>query len=224
MSLEQYSFQSGEGLLLSTEAVPNGNMLETTAQFLLLSLPTELTGEDHNKYVDGIDRCERGDHYPGLFYREPARINNTSVDDYLSLCGEQNIAQDVYYAGCAGLGFFDVAKPYQVSMIGSTWLWRFQGFWQHVKINARRKVYPLGRLIWAASILIAALQPASNQDSWIQSHLMILTATTAGYKSFIGRMAVRYWKWRKPKETWRIVADKIKIEDHPLVNVWKPYG
>lgn len=213
MNLEKYSFPvTNGGLLLSTEPFPNGNMLGATAQLSFL-----LGDKIPIAYFIGMDYCERT---PGTFSRYPNTLEDTSVDDYLSLACSKAYANDIYSLALERFGFITVFWPVTTY---NQWILRFQGFWQHTKISAGVKVGPLGRLIWALSIILAAKKPMNNQDSWMQSHLMVLVKERRGWKSWIGDLAVSYWRKKKVMTTSEIAAEYIGVKDHPLVEAWKGY-
>lgn len=219
-NIVNYTFPSKMGLLLSTEPHPNGNMLGATSQYIFLTsdLLFGLSLEMRVPYFMGISACEKP---LGAYFRGPDSTDNTSVDDYLEICLLPLAAQRCLSNARRSLGFIDVNFP-KVSF--SQFMFRFQGFWQHMKISAGACVWPLGRVIWAVSIVMAARQPFSNQDSWIESHLMILLKERRGWHSFIGDLAVSYWRKKKGNMTTaQIMADYCKIPDHPLVRAWEPY-
>lgn len=209
--LAQYTFPTPFGKLLSSQPFPNGNMVGYTAQLLLVgSLPPLLA----NEYEMGLYDCEIK---KGVFSRHPESMQNTSVDDYLSAACDKYRAKRIWWHGLTHFGFFNVETGFHWKQ----WLWRFVGFWQHVKISAGIPVGPIGRLIWACSIMIAADQQEDNRDSWIQSHMMILTARARGYKSLLGELAIGYWLEKKMLPTWMITRNYLVLSEHPLIDAWK---
>lgn len=217
MNLRDYSFQTHSGgLVLSTQKVPNGNMVGATGQFITL-MPF-LGGIE--LYVQGLMDCEK---LPGVFSRDQKYLYNTSIDDYLEATSIPHIAARCLDTAIYHYGFLDLFYP-KVSF--EQWVLRFQGFWQHMKISAGRFVGPIGRIMWAASIVIAAHKDFNDQDSWIQSHLMIIVKERSNMKSLICTLAARYWRKHKgTMTTSQIMADYVGLDcyDHPLIEAWKPY-
>lgn len=215
MNLTPYTFLTPNGKMISTTTTWTGNMVYSTA--MLIFLTADDATFNNMEYIAGLMDCEKG--HIGAFSRNPFTPDNTSVDDYLAACSLPQFAATTYARSWFGfIGVTDGIGP------RSQWLMRFQGFWQHMKISAGITVWPLGRFMWALSIWLAARQPLSNQDSWIQSHMMLLTKERAGWQSWIGDFAIRYWWKRKGSATTaEIMADYLKIPDHPLVLLWEKY-
>lgn len=223
-NLDKYSFPTKSGgLLLSSQTVPNLNMLNYTAQLLFLAKNDDLTPEQKFQYFAGIIDCEKPE---GMFYRSPTNSDDTSVDDYLALSCHKQLAIDIL--DNSTWGFVSVKpitwKQRLLPFFQKQWLYRFAGLWTHMKISAGYRVWPLGRFVWALSIFLAAREPMSSQDSWMESHLMILTKRQRGWKSWLGDKAVQYWLKKKTKPTSQIFAEYSGISDHPLVDAWIPYG
>lgn len=203
-----------DGYLLSTENYPNGNMVGYTSQLIFLT-PRSMMNQ---ALMLGLQDCGAGS---GVVTRHPGKIENTSVDDYLALACVYPFANIVLSKAHRNFGFIDLNFP-QVSV--NSFMFRFQGFWQHLKVCAKAVVGPLGRAIWAISIVLAARKPFDNIDSWVESHLMVLAKERYGYNSFIGDLAVKYWRKKKGNvKTSDLYAKYIGVTDHPLVWAWKPY-
>jgi hypothetical protein len=225
-NLDAYSFDvPNGGLLLSSEPFPDGNMLYYTSQLLFLTKSNDLgvclkTGvQMATLYTMGIQACQVKE---GLYSRYPTTLSNTSVDDYLGLGCLTTYAHEILTYGREHFGFYNVLYP---KITFAQWLFRFQGLWQHLKISSRNFIGPLGRLIWAVSIFLSARKPLSDQDSWIQSHLMVLAYKRSGLKSIICNLASKYFLYRKHDvSTSEIMHAYCGIADHPLVEAWKPYA
>jgi hypothetical protein len=195
--------------LLSTQPFDNGNMLYATAQYMFLR-------EQYDEcLLLGIGLCSNG---KGAFYRSPDNKSNTSVDDYLALCCISYYAYYIYKYSF--LGFIDVNAPkYSIAQ----WMFRFNGFWQHMKLSAGIWVGPIGSLVWAYSVYKACQQPVSNQDSWIQTHLMVITAERGKVSNWLIKKAIEYFYEHKPLPTSRIMTQYIGDDSHPLIKAWEKY-
>lgn len=221
-NLEKYTFPcgtfaSGAASLLSTQTFLNGNVTNATSQLLLL-VP-HLPFFQWILYSRGIQMCEK---LPGVYSRQPLSNDNTSVDDYLAIGCDKDCANRILTSARSNLGFVDIhnSRPRNWAQF----IFRFQGLWQHLKVSADESVGPIGRLIWAVSIVMAAKQPFTNQDSWSQSHMMIIVKERRGFKSFICDLAIKYWRKKKTMTTSDMMAAYIGDPDHPLVQAWRIYN
>lgn len=215
-NLDKYTFSYPvDGQLLSTEPFTNGNMLYATAQFLYVQYG--LSTDQFLRYNTGIRFCRAPN---GAYARTPQLAENTSVDDYLAITCFGGPAVLVLSAARKRFGFLDINPS---GFRFSQFLFRFQGLWQHMRISAREKIGLFGQLMWAISIFLAARQPVENQDSWIQSHLMILVATRSSLlsESWICQKACKYWWSKKTAPTSEIMAKYIGDPSHPLVTAWQ---
>jgi hypothetical protein len=200
--------------LLSTQLFQNGNMIYSTAMYLFLTPKRDL------EIVQALREFEVK---PGLYSRYADQIQNTSVDDYLAAASLPGQALRILNYGRAHFGFFDCEKGFFPKP--KQFLFRFQGFWQHARIVAGEDIKGLGAQIWSTAIRLAASEPETNQDGWIQSHLMVLAWEGSWMKTHPTMFkAVQEWKRRKPKATWKLMADYIGDSLHPLVEAWKNYG
>lgn len=226
-NLEKYTFPTKNGKLLSTEPFPNGNMLRTTAEFLIL------TGRRDQSFLNGIDDCltEQSifNRYPiALPANDPKSIlENTSVDDLL-VVGASSFFDSfrVLTAARKNLGFYDVnlKRPW------SQFIFRFQGMWQTLRMRAAEKLGPIAKAIWALSLYLAAKKPITEQDNWVLSHITVIVyESTKSYTSTKGgnwpcNKAVAYWRSKKTRKTYEIMAGYIGDPDHPLVQAWRIQG
>lgn len=219
--MSEYIFPTRNGLVLSTQKWFNGNVNYATAMLLFLQ-PDHPQAEAFKRGLMDLEVK------PGILSRYELPLTNTSIDDYLARCLDPSFAHRCHKTGLYHLGFIS---------IGFSWrqfLFRFQGFWQHMKISSGAWVGPLGRYIWARSIRLAADKPITNQDGWIQSHLMILTLNeknTVNEREGMGlppyrgmHRAIEYFMLKKTKPTWEIMADYIGDSKHELVDAWMSYG
>jgi hypothetical protein len=218
-NLEKYTFPTKNGRLLSTEPFPNGNMLRSTAELLIL-VPEIPEGR---AYMAGIEDCrvtEERNHQL-VYSRYPDRAENTSIDDLL-IAGsvDTTSAQEVLASARSNLGFYSVDGK----RIFPQFIFRFQGMWQHLRMVAEEKVGLVGQAIWALSLYLAAKKPITNQDNWVLSHLMVLTYNQSRFKSKLCDLAIRYWQSKKTKTTSQIMSEYIGDPAHPLVEAWKKYN
>ncbi len=201
----------GESSFLSSEPFWNGNVNDVSAEYAYL------------KKDDGLWKAlKRLELSPGVLSRSPFNCTNTSVDDYLARACDPEFAKRMLHHGRTHLGFLNCETGFKPRQF----LYRFQGMWQHARISAGEKPGAIGQFFWVKSVELAAEQPVTNQDGWRQSHLMILRAKEMGWIQSPGPIltAVSTWHMKKPAPTWRIVADYIGLEDHPLVDAWRPYN
>lgn len=213
MSESPYIFDCGSGKILSTQKFFNGNVVGATAQYIFLVkdvIPLAL--------LRGLLSLELK---PGTFSRDPNKPVNTSHDDYIAAACNRDFAKRIDYRAFTHLGFLNCGGGFR----WDAFLFRFQGFWQHLKICAGVRPGWLGQWIWSKHIELAAKQPVTNQDSWIQSHLMVICAELY----FLERnermkRAIDLWWKAKPKPTCQIVADYIGDSEHPLVQAWERYN
>lgn len=214
-AIDRYLFPTPSGgLLLSSGPAANGNMVGCTAMYMFLRCLTAIGGgpgvpEGVLRFDRGLGDCQKP---RGLYTADTGGYIPLEIDDFLCIA-------------C-----FD-PDPVWKQRSGYKFRFRFQGAWQHLKIAAGIPVFPLGRFIWALSIFLAARKPFSVQDSWIESHLMILNKSHSEWKSWIGDLAVRYWRRKKCLKmglmtTAQIYADYVGPDcaDHPLIEAWKPYS
>lgn len=215
-----YVFPAPSGKLLSTQTFPNGNMVNYTSQLIFLASHSSeiLSSEDLICFWRGLSQCGA---YGSTISRYPNTKENTSVDDYLAAACNEVVAARMLSIARWHFGFLDLNYP-KVSF--SQFMFRFQGFWQHMKISARAFVGPLGRLIWAINLVIAAQKPFSFQDNWIESHLMVLVKERRNFWCPICDLAIRYWRKKKTKTTADIMASYIGTAEHPLVYAWRKYA
>lgn len=207
-----YIIETRTGSLLSTQPFANGNMISATAQFTYLTKPLV------SKFYNGLKECEL---VPGVFSRYPDLPTNTSIDDYLSAACHAWIARNIYDRGKHTWGFFDLFEGHKLSQ----WLWRFPGFWSHVKLAAGIPLTLLGKIAWAEALILAAREPMSNQDGWMQSHLMVLVYEAQTMtNSNLCNWAIKYWRSKKSQPTSEIVAAYIGDPEHPLVKAWEGKG
>lgn len=210
-NLAEYSFPCGTGKVLSTQKFFNGNVLGATAQMLFLVNPASVP--DVLEYEEGLRSLELGS---GKFSRALSPPTNTSVDDYLALACHPFFARRIYRAAITNFGFLNLGSKFRLD----SFMFRFQGFWQHLKLCAGVKIWPLGRLIWAAHIFFAARKPDSDQDGHIQASLMCLAYIQSEPQYQIMEAAVQYYAKKAKTPTWKIVANYIGDPDHPLVKCW----
>lgn len=234
-NLDKYTFPSTQGKLLSTEDHANGNMLRSTAEFILLA-QNDVSLQVISDYFKGIVSLQVR---PGVFSRYTDKLENTSVDDYLAVGCISQFAANILDNARPRLGFADLFFPkvsisqwlfhfreiwqYIKISAGAQWLFRFQGLWQHLKLSAGESLGLLGQAIWSLSLYLAAKEPITNQDNWTLSHMMVLVYERSPYKHFLMDIAVRFWKSKKTKPTSQIFAEYCGISDHPLVQAWKKY-
>jgi hypothetical protein len=220
---------SERATLLSTEPFLNGNGLYATGQLLFLAQSRLPIYDAYALYPNGIELCR--DPHTGAYARRPDLLENTSVDDYLAITCDEYIAQELLKDSRANWGFLDVHNAIVPGINWAQFIFRFQGLWQHMRVSAGERLGLLGQAIWAVSIVLAARKPLTNQDSWIQSHLMVLTY---GRRSRDGNSALIHWLmdlavsyWRKKKGTTTtssIMAAYCGDPEHPLVEAWEPYN
>lgn len=213
------------GLLLSTEDHPNGNMLRSTGEILITS-SYNLSPWLRLQLYRGISDCAVK---KGLYSRYPNSVENTQVDDLLGIGCDPLTAMFILDYARSHLGFYDVGGPEtslldKLRRLGKQWIFRYQGLWQHLKMSAGENLGLLGRLIWAASIFVAARKPITDQDNWVLSHMMILVKERRVFRSWLCSRAVRYWRSKKTKPTHQIMAEYIGNPEHPLVEAWKEHG
>lgn len=221
--LNNYSFPTPNGgLLLSTEIFQNGNMVRSTAE--LLFLINEVTLINRELYIIGLCECEPElKSNPGIFSRYPNKIQNTQVDDYLAAGCRSDLAIDILKSVRKNYGFANLESKKSFS----SFIYRFQGMWQHLRISAGETPGFLGQLLWSIAIISAANKPFSYQDSWCLSHLMILTKQRRNFSTRLTDLAERYWYYKKGnKTTSSIMADYVgpNCQDHPLISAWEPYN
>lgn len=220
-NLDKYTFKIKEDqvipyLQLSTEPFPNGNCLRSTAEILLLAEP-ELESYYQMGFQNGLWQF-KVDY--GLYSRYTDKEENTQVDDILALgCHAIHAAAILDYTR-HHLGFFDVNFP---KVSPKTWLFRYQGLWQHLKMAAGESLGWFGQCIWALSIYLAAKEPIDHQDNWVLSHMQVIVKERRQFKSWICDLAVSYWRSKKTKKTSQIMAEYTGIPDHPLVQAWSKY-
>lgn len=219
MNLDKYTFPTKAGQLLSTQTFPNGNMVRSTAELIILTKGKCIDGRI--RYIFGLMDCN--DNLSGIYSRYPDRLENTQVDDYL-VAGSRNELEAQSILACARANF-------GCSSVDGNWSWkqfifRYQGMWQHLRIIAKEDVGLLGQAIWAANLaFICAQQPITNQDNWLLSHLMVITYERSGFKSWICDSAIKYWRSKKTKPSYQIMSEYLgpDCQDHPLIEAWRPY-
>lgn len=233
-----YWIQTPHGRVLSTEPFHNGNVIYATAMhaYLTQTEPLSLLAYEPEE---------------GVLSRYHDSRENTAVDDYVARCCDPNFARRFLRQGRTGLGFFDLRntkwygglcwaiKDLLNPKSGFTFLdrlklktfrhflFRHQGMWQHARIRAGEVPGPLGVFAWCKAIEIASKKAVTNQDSWAQSHLMVLGATdkfSLREMPDAMRAAIMIWRLGKPAPTWEIMAGYIGTEDHPLVRAWKAHA
>lgn len=220
MSDNNYLFPTPNGgFLLSTQNIPNGNMAYATAMYFVLTAK-EVTALDQKLY-DGLQALSP---FPGLLSRSPTSLEQTQIDDYLAVACLTPFAHKMFAQGKRCLGFYDLTSPDKPSWNWAQWLWRWPHFAGHVRISAGKPLWPWHRVGWAAYIVYAAFQPRNSQDSWLQSHLMILVAKRRGYRSWIGSAAQWFWWKRKPAPSWVIISEYLDLLAHPLIDAWELYS
>lgn len=215
---------------MSTQPFPNGNMLRTTAEFLITSAVPPHKDFLISDYKLGIKDCQT---VPGNYSRYPDKLENTSVDDLL-VVGSFNQLSALYMLnvarsnwGCISVdtkwSFFKIL--FNPKKFWSQFFARFQGGWQNLRIIAGENVGLLGQAIWALSLYLAAKEPIGKQDNWVLSHLIVLTYERSGFKSFICEAAIKFWRGKKTKTTSQIMSEYLgpECQDHPLIETWRPY-
>lgn len=195
------------GWLLSTQPFMNGNVLYATGQLVFLT-PAD------PRYRTGIDLCKAPN---GAYARQPNLADNTSVDDYLAIGCISDIAKNLLQTARTNWGCLDI----QGKKSWSQFIFRFQGFWQHLRISANESIGLFGQFIWALAIWLASKELIGNQDSWIQSRLMIATYDRRGYNHWLCEWAIKKWNAAQPEPTWQTMAKYINDDTHPLVIAWK---
>lgn len=208
-SLDKYSFPTPNGgLLLSTQGGPNGNMCYATAQYCFLEGAYELS------FFKGLNSLMPK---VGVLSRSPTSQIDTSIDDYLAYACLAHFADLFYQRGWRSWGCYTLGSKWSWTQ----WLWRWPYYWVHVKINAGKTVWPIGRLFWAANLIYVTWLPISNQDQWLEAGLMVLSSERRGYRSFIGSLAVKYWKKKKPVPLWQVMKSYLALDEHPLIDAWE---
>lgn len=215
-NLEKYSYNTPHGRIISTENFPNGNMIRSTAELLLLA-SDRLTPDELLAYQNGLRDMEQPTF--GVFTRYQSRLENTSVDDYLLAGTDKLIAQSILDNARKNWGCCSVDGKWSKDQF----LFRFQGMWQNLRMVAGECVGIIGQLIWAGNLVLATRQPPSNQDNWALSHAVVVSYEKGNFQSPICDWAVAYFKAKKPKPTYQLMIDYLGIPDHPIVQAWKPY-
>lgn len=210
MDDNRYTFTTQHGLVMSTQPFLNGNSLYATAQAILLG------DERADEFVLGMGDLEKNE---GAFSRNEYLLENTSIDDMLGAACIPVFAVDILWRMRTHFGICDVINP-TLSLNFKQFMPRFLGFYQHCKISAGEKLSWLGALIWAKSVERAADAPISNQDSKIQTAMMILVYLRSGIKNPRCDEAVAYWYSKKAMPISEIVAAYIGDPKHPLVELW----
>lgn len=222
MSDNNYLFPTPNGgFLLSTQNIPNGNMAYATAMYLFLAQMGEDDRYDPNLLAGLIDLEQPV--ASGLLSRFPDTKTNTSIDDYLAVACIEGYALDMFARSKKTWGFYDLTSPFKPSWNWAQFLWRWPHFPAHVRISAGKRMWPWHRLGWAAYLFYGLFQPMTNQDYWIQSHLLILTAKRRGYRSLLGALAISIWRRRKSMKTYDIMKAYLNLDEHPLLDAWEPY-
>lgn len=205
MNLRPYSFPTPNGgLMLSSGKKANGNCSGATAMLLLLTTRGNfMESLDWVAYSKGLASFRAG---LGLWTTDTGHYIPLEIDDFISISSLQPPALDIWLR-CMIFG-------YNIRFL-------FWGARQHVKISAGLPVLPLGRLIWAGSIFLAAREDFSVQDGWCQSAAMILVKRRRGWSSWLGELAIRYWNHKRGARTIAsIYQSYCGFEDHPLVEAW----
>jgi hypothetical protein len=229
-NLAKYTTWLGKNAaLLSTESFLNGNGLYATGQLVFLAQSRLPMYDAYALYPNGIELCREP--FTGAYARRPDLLENTSVDDYLAISCDEHVAENLLRDARANWGFLDIHSSIVWTVDWKQFIFRFQGLWQHMRVSANERLGLLGQAIWAVSVALAARKPMTNQDSWIQSHLMVLTY---GRRSRNGNPDLAHWLmdlavsyWRKKKGTTTtssIMAAYCGDPEHPLVEAWQPYN
>lgn len=208
-----FIYPTKTGKMLSSEPWPNGNMLYTTAMYLLLKPDTEYKDD----FRSGIADCKIKD---GLYSRHPDRIENTAIDDYSALSCLPEYAPSILSYGTFHLGFFN-SKGFSFKQ----WLGRYASWWAFMRIMKHGGlVGSLTKKIWAYSLIWASKQPVSHQDGWIQSHMQIVAYDRYVFaKDARIEDAIVEWEAKKPLPTHKIMEAYLNLSSHPLIDAWKPY-
>ena len=205
--------------LISTQTVRNGNMTGATGQLMALLIARgEKDSDLYKGFQKALYSCSPK---PGILSRYPTPPIDTSIDDYLCVAaGCPNLAAEMLDRGKHGFGFMSVKEWPPLAQ----WLGRFPSFWIHCLFSVGIKPNFFLRCIWSLSVFMAAKQPTSNQDAWMQSHMMIMAYKRQQRPSWICEKAVNYWISKKTLPMRDIVNIYLgNIPQHPLVMLWDDF-
>jgi len=211
VNLTPYTFAAPNGgSVLSSQTIANENCLGSTGQLLYLA-SDDLSFAERVAYQKGIEAFEKS---PGWYTADFGHYHPIKIDDSLE-------------AGClpyVAEGMLN--NKDQFTWLKPHWLENLQGLYPHLQTSRDGFVSnEFEAAIWTASILLAANQPETVEDAWIQSHLMVIAAEKhAAQMDFDQKEAVKYWRSKKPAETWKIYQQYCNDANCPLVQAWVRYG
>jgi len=207
-----------DGGLLSTQSMPNGNMIGYTAQAMCLIMAM---GQQQSSVYKSFQKAlYLSTPKPGVLSRYPTPLTDTSIDDYLSAAaGCPTLAIEMIERGKTHLGFMSVKDWPPLSQ----WLGRFPAFWVHCEFAYGGSPNLIAQLIWSIALIYSAHQPLTNQDAWMQSHLMIMAYRRRQMPTILCEKAVNYWISKKTQPMRQIVSAYIGNPAHPLALLWEDF-
>ena len=206
------------GLLSSQVGVPNNNMLSYTAQAAFFTDDPIIK----KGLITSLKQCQV---QPGVYSRHPGTLDNTQIDDYLSLACLPVLAGDIESKMWSLYGFLDVNSPNKPSFNWKQQFFRFPALVTHLQF-AQAKQPGIGwQIVWCIAMFICTRQPTSNQDAWMQSDLMAHVYESSNAHTVICDLMLAYWLKFRPNMK-EVVLSYLKGDDvtdwpeHPLVRVW----
>lgn len=191
------------GGMLSTQEVPNGNMVGATATALAIM---DRVGLNTNSEYTEMSQAIQGYIQGPKCYRDSVRSEECAIDDYIALLA---------YDGAFAAEFLgsDPTNP----------LWRVNGVFPTAKYSAARDPGILGKIQFYASIQLCISKSFTVQDSWMQTALMILAYERSGYKSARIDHVIDDWKSKLRQNAYtmrRIFVEYSGYPDHPLAELF----
>jgi hypothetical protein len=216
-SVEKYICEPG---LLTTSDCGNQNQLGSTGLFWALqALAGRLVPPQHIEPVLNACRVKQG------LYKRSVGDAHQSADDYYGLVAGlylNNCWYDVHRIlnyGRETLWIYNSKNPGRFSF--RAWFGRFPGLIAHITFGAGKRPSAFFRLAWALSVVWATWQKPKNQDAYIQGWCMVQTYLHSEYRDPRCDTAASLFQKRLKQigGLTQILADYMKNEEHPLVDV-----
>ncbi len=234
MTLKEYikNYMDSDNLVALNPTVPgqvnaSGNgLLYTSLYYMCLSLRNELDESDHFDFDYLIRTCERE---PGLLMRGPHHGDQEGPDDYLGVTAASlllslpNIPAKIVAYGNHRYIYNNVQPGTYYHPDGrfnwSAMFWRMPQVIAHFHHTNRSKPTLFHRIYWALAVMYSTKEPASNQDAWMLSYLLV---SAHDDRSWICRQVFKLWnKKRKAKGiAVKDIVMRVMGPMHPVTLYW----
>ena len=184
----------------------SGNgLLYTSLAYLLLAVRARQYGV---QFAEMVRKCYL---LPGLLRRGPAHPDHEGPDDYLAVGAAagvlrlgafggacKQVAGEILRYGRAHWWMMNNVDPGRWRW--SSWFGRFPALIAHLEWAAWEPPPLWRRLAWAGALWLASRAEARQQDSWVQSWMMVLTVEALDVESLTPTL--RWWEYRA-MDNWR---------------------